>query len=109
MIRFNKCFTCDVCGKTITPPHFRIEWGRTPKDISMLSQPMSFIQVCHNKCSYGISIQAGSNVTSGDIIYDQLSLSPQQTDDELTKLSKQYPNLSQRIESIRSKILVFEP
>lgn len=27
MKNFKKSFICDVCGKKLSSPHFRIEWG----------------------------------------------------------------------------------
>lgn len=104
MSDFKKTFICDVCGQKITYPNFRIEWGHNfqhePKD----SNKFDFVQVCHDDCSYGIKRIMSYPCTLGDIIFNQISYSPEATERRLNELSQSNPNLSSKITSIKNNI-----
>ena len=104
MIKFKKTFTCDVCGEEITYPNFRIEWGYTQLPVPPKHEPYDFIHVCHEDCSYGILNGHDHPITFGDIIFDQLSYTPQMTNERLDKLSEECPLLAQTIQDIKANI-----
>lgn len=104
MLEFKKTFICDVCGKEITYPDFRIEWGHTTLPSPLKHEPYDFIQVCHDDCSYGILDGYNHPITSGDIIFSQLPYDSQLTNECLNDLSKQNPLLTSKIEDIKKNI-----
>lgn len=104
MYKFKKSFTCDVCGKTIEYPHFRIEWGHSTQHAIEDSSKFDFIQVCHEKCSYGIRTNPPYPCTFGDIIFDQLPYSEELTNKRLDELAERNPNLSLNIRNIKNNI-----
>ena len=63
-----------------------------------------FIQVCHESCSYGIRTNPHYPCTFGDIIFDQLPYSPEDTMNRLDELLQQNPNLSIKINQIKDNI-----
>lgn len=104
MLKFKSQFICDVCGRTITDSHFRIEWGHNSKPTSKNASKFDFVQVCHNDCSYGYKTNSSYPCTFGDIIYDQLPRTANDTNERLEELAQQNPNLSKQIQHIKSNI-----
>lgn len=104
MPKFKKSFICDVCGKEIAYPNFRIEWGHNSQHSIEKANKFDFIQVCHEACSYGIKTNPPYPCTFGDIIFDQLPYSPEDTMNRLDELSQQNPNLSTKINQIKDNI-----
>lgn len=104
MAKFKTTFTCDVCGKEITYPKFRIEWGYNKLPESHKAEPFEFIQVCHEDCSYGIKNGKNHPITIGDIIFDQLPYSAEDTKQRLKDLKKDNPLLKDKIKSIKNKL-----
>ena len=90
MKNFKKSFICDVCGKKLSSPHFRIEWGNGNTRSRSSKYKYDFIQVCHNECSYGDN--PNSTCTSGDIIFDQLPYTADATYNRLNELKEENPN-----------------
>lgn len=104
MTKLKKSFICDVCGKKITYPNFRIEWGYNSQPSIKNARKFDFIQVCHESCSYGIRTNPHYPCTFGDIIFDQLPYSPEDTMNRLDELLQQNPNLSIKINQIKDNI-----
>lgn len=104
MPNFKNTFTCDVCGKKITYPKFRIEWGHNNKPTLENSSKYDFIQVCHEDCSYGINPELSYPCTFGDIIFDQSPYTPEDTYNRLNELSQSNPILFDKIAAIKKNI-----
>ena len=104
MHKFKKSFICDACGGIINDSHFRIEWGHSSQPAPKDSSKFDFIQVCHNQCSYGIRTDPPYPCTFGDIIFDQLPPSADQTNQRLDDLAKSNQNLSSDIKRIKNNI-----
>ena len=102
MKNFKKSFICDVCGKKLSSPHFRIERGNGNTRSRSSKYKYDFIQVCHNECSYGDN--PNSTCTSGDIIFDQLPYTADATYNRLNELKEENPNLAGKIEDIKDNI-----
>ena len=102
MKNFKKSFICDVCGKKLSSPHFRIAWGNGNTRSRSSKYKYDFIQVCHNECSYGDN--PNSTCTSGDIIFDQLPYTADATYNRLNELKEENPNLAGKIEDIKDNI-----
>lgn len=62
MPKFKTSFTCDVCGKKITFPNFRIEWGYNKLPESHKAELFEFLQVCHEDCSLVTVICVSSGI-----------------------------------------------
>lgn len=103
MKNFKKSFTCDVCGKTITYPNFRIEWGYTKKPHTK-NAAYDFIQVCHEDCCYVINDPSKYPCTIGDIIFDQCGYTAECTYERLDELAEENPALSLDIQNIKDEI-----
>ncbi|NNJ32667.1 hypothetical protein [Lacrimispora defluvii] len=94
---------CQVCGKPITYPKFRIEWGYK-KLTSPKPQPFDFIQMCHEDCSWGIQSSSNNPTTFGDMIFDQVSYDASTCRERLDQLLKDNPPLQDSILAIKENL-----